>query len=172
MTALESTRESPQERFEALGEELPPAVVIPPQFSFRAARQYGNLLFLSGHGPNGKKMPPEFDYQGKVGADLTPQEGYAAARLVGLSLLRSVEREVGSLDHVAAIVEVLGAVNSAPGFIGQSVVLNGCTDLLVQIFGEEAGKPARMAFGAAELPFNMAIEIRMTVALTQRDEPR
>jgi len=165
MLVPEESRESPQQRFEALGEELPPPTVIPPQFSFRAARRHGNLLFLSGHGPNGKKMPPEFDYQGKVGAELTAQEGYAAARLVGLSLLRSVQRELGSLDRVAEIMEVLGAVNSAPGFTGQSAVLNGCTDLFVQIFGEEVGKPARMAFGAAELPFNMAAEIRMTVAV-------
>jgi enamine deaminase RidA (YjgF/YER057c/UK114 family) len=154
---------TPQQRFEALGVELPPLVTIPPTLSFRTWRRTGNLVFLAGHGPNREKMPPEFDFVGKVGAELTRQQGYNAARLVGLSLLRTIEDALQTLNRVTAVLEVQGAVNSAPGFTDQSFVLNGCSELMIEIFGPEIGKPARMAFGVAQLPFNMAVEIKMVI---------
>ncbi|MGJ0508203.1 MAG: RidA family protein [Methylocystis sp.] len=151
-------------KFLALGKEIPELMPPPPDLSFVSVRLAGNLVWLAGHGPNRMKKPPEFDYVGKVGRDLTKEEGYAAARLVGLNLLVSLRNGIGTLDRVKQILQVVGAVNSAPSFTAQSFVVNGCSDLLVSIFGEE-GKPARMAFGASELPFNMAVEASMTVEL-------
>ncbi len=152
------------QRFLALSDEKPPLMRIPPELSFVRARQSAGLIWLAGHGPNLKKQPPRFDFEGKVGRDLTEDEGRAAARLVGLNLLVSLRAELGSLDLVESILQVVGAINSAEDFIYQSRVLNGCTDLMVEVFGE-AGRPARMAFGVRALPFNMAIEASMVVRL-------
>jgi hypothetical protein len=88
---MEQSDLTPQKRFQAL-QELPPFVPVLPALNFRTWRRSGSLLFLSGHGPNRTKMPPEFDYVGRVGAEVTPEEGYAAARLVGLNLLRTASR--------------------------------------------------------------------------------
>jgi enamine deaminase RidA (YjgF/YER057c/UK114 family) len=153
---------TPNESFIALGDEVPDLMPTPAGFSFVQARASGNMVWLAGHGPNRVKKPPEFDYVGKIGADLSKEHGYTAARLVGLNLLVSLRRAIETLDRVKQVLQVNGAVNSAPGFTNQSFVLNGCTDLLVAIFGE-AGKPARMTFGAYELPFNMAVEASMIV---------
>ena len=153
---------TPDERFLKLGAEVPPLAQIPSEFSFVSSRKVGSLVFLSGHGPNREKMPPQFDYTGKVGAALTLQQGYDAARLTGLSLLVTLRQVLGSLNRVRQVVDVIGAINSAPDLVGHSKVLNGCTDLLRDIFGE-TGCPVRMAVGAATLPFDMATEIKMTV---------
>ena len=131
----------------------------PADLSFVQVRLAGNLVWLAGHGPNRTRKPPEFDYVGKVGTDLSKEDSYAAARLVGLNLLVSLRNSLGTLDKVKQVLQVVGAVNSSPGFIAQSYVLNGCSDLFLQIFGE-SGKPARMTFGAAELPFGMAVEAK------------
>lgn len=155
---------SADKKFLALGNEIPDLTPPPAELSFVQVRVAGNLAWLAGHGPNRTKKPPEFDYVGKVGRDLTKEEGQAAARLVGLNLLVSLRHVIGTLDRVKQVLQVVGAVNSAPDFTAQSFVLNGCSDLLVSIFGE-SGKPARMAFGAAELPFNMAVEANMIVEL-------
>jgi enamine deaminase RidA (YjgF/YER057c/UK114 family) len=157
-------QDSPDTRFLALGREIPPPLQLPPNFSFVLVRVYGDCAYLAGHGPSRLKQPPQFDYIGKVGADLNAADGYAAARLVGLNLLVSLRTAVGSLDRVAGTLQLLGAVNSAPGFTEQSMVLNGCSDLLVQVFGD-AGKPPRMAIGVSELPFGMAVEASLIAAL-------
>ena len=153
-------------RFEQLGKEIPPLARIPDEFSFVAWRRSGSLIFLSGHGPNRLKMPPEFDFTGKVGDKVTPEQGYQAARLVGLSLLVTLREAIESLNRVSQVLEVVGAINAVPEFTSHSKVLNGCTDLLREIFGE-AGCPARMAYGAGSLPFDMTTEIKMTVEISE-----
>jgi enamine deaminase RidA (YjgF/YER057c/UK114 family) len=149
-----------EERFLELGDEIPPVVLVPSESSYLYWRRSGNLLFLSGHAPRWGRT--DFRYTGKVGKDLTLEEGYAAARLTALNLLQTVRQAVGSLNKVAQIVDVFGVVNCAPGFIEQSRVLNGFSDCMVEVFGE-AGKHSRMAIGGAELPFNIAVEIKMVV---------
>ena len=155
---------SADERFLALGDEIPPKIEVPEGLSFVTFRRSGRLVWLAGHGPNRVRRPPDFDFVGKVGRDLSQEQGYDAARLVGLNLLVTLRSEIDSLDAVGQIIHVVGAVNSAPGFYAQSYVLNGCTDLFTELFGD-AGRPARMAFSAAELPFDMAIEASMVVEL-------
>ena len=119
----------------------------------------GNLLFLAGHGPG-----TEAHGKGKVGKDVTLQEGYQFAREAGLNLLASTREALGSLDKVKRIVKVLGMVNSAPGFGDQPKVINGFSDLMTEIFGE-AGKHARSAVGMAELPFGIPVEIEMILEI-------
>jgi enamine deaminase RidA (YjgF/YER057c/UK114 family) len=149
-----------EEKFLALGESIPPLVQIPSDSTYGYSRISGNLLFLAGHAPRWGRS--DFRYTGKIGSDLTVADGYAAARLAGLNLLQTVRDALGTLNNVVQIVDVFGVVNSAPGFTEQSKVLNGFSDLMVEIFGE-AGKHSRMAIGAAELPFNIAVEIKMTI---------
>lgn len=153
------------ERFLALGNEIPPLANIPSHFSFASWRRSADYIYLSGHGPNGEKMPPEFDYCGQVGGSISVEDGYKAARLTGLSLLVTLRSALSSLNRVRQIVEVIGVINSAPNLISHSQVLNGCTDMLRDVFGE-AGCGVRMVFGAATLPFNMAVEIKMTVEVS------
>jgi enamine deaminase RidA (YjgF/YER057c/UK114 family) len=117
----------------------------------------GNLLFLAGHGGS-----PQARGKGKVGRDLTPEQGYQEAREVGLYLLATTRDALGTLDKVKRVVKVLGMVNSAPGFNEQPKVMNGFSDLMVEVFGE-AGKHARSAVGMAELPFDIPVEIEMIV---------
>ena len=117
----------------------------------------GNLLFLAGHGPG-----PQGRGKGKVGRDVTLQEGYQFAREAGLYLLATTREALGSLDRVKRIVKVLGMVNSAPGFGDQPKVINGFSDLMTEVFGE-AGKHARSAVGMAELPSGIPVEIEMIV---------
>ncbi|HYA68378.1 MAG TPA: RidA family protein [Acidimicrobiales bacterium] len=138
-----------------LGIELPP--VPPPVANFIRARQVAGLLFLSGHGP---VRPDGSRVVGKVGSDLDVEEARAAARLTGLNLLATTRAHLGSLDRVRAVVKVLGMVNSAPGFDRQPEVVDGFSDLMVEVFGEE-GRHTRSAVGMAELPFGIPIEIEM-----------
>lgn len=144
-------------RVTGLGIELPP--VPPPVANFIRARQVGTLLFLSGHGP---VRPDGSRVVGRVGSDLSVEEASAAARLTGLNLLATTRAHLGTLDRVACIVKVLGMVNSAPGFDRQPVVMDGFSDLMVEVFGE-AGRHARSAVGMAELPFGIPVEIEMVV---------
>jgi len=118
----------------------------------------GNLLFLSGHGPARVEGVPTV--RGKVGRDLSVEEGYKAARDVGLNLLGSARSLLGSLDKVKRVVKVLGMVNSAEGFGDQPKVINGFSDLMVEVFGE-SGRHARSAVGMAELPMGIPVEIEM-----------
>ncbi|MEK6603736.1 MAG: RidA family protein, partial [Nitrospirota bacterium] len=138
-----------------LGITLPPAPK--PVATYIPAVRAGELLFLSGTGPfkDGKVA-----FAGKLGRDLTVEQGAEAARLTLLNALAMVRQELGTLDRVVRIVRLTGHVASAEGFTQQPAVINGASDLLVQIFGE-AGRHARLALGAAELPLNMCIELEL-----------
>lgn len=142
-------------RLKGLRIELPP--VPPPVANFIRSRQVGSLLYLSGHGP---VRPDGSRVIGKVGTDLDLQEAKAAARLTGLNLLASTRAHLGSLDLVKVIVKVLGMVNSGPGFDRQPEVIDGFSDLMVEVFGE-SGRHTRSAVGMAELPFGIPVEIEM-----------
>jgi enamine deaminase RidA (YjgF/YER057c/UK114 family) len=144
-------------RLAELGIVLPPSPA--PVANYVRAVRVGNLLFLAGHGP---QKDGALSHIGKVGRELTVQQGQEAARLVGLNLLASMREALGSLDRVKRIVKVLGMVNSAPGFTDQPKVINGFSDLMVEVFGE-AGRHARSAVGLAELPFGISVEIEMIV---------
>lgn len=122
----------------------------------------GNLLFLAGHGPG-----QQWIGKGKVGKDLTVEQGYQAAREVGLNLLATTRDALGSLDKVKQVVRVFGMVNSAPGFGEQPKVINGCSDLLTEVFGDAKGKAARSAVWMAELPFGIPVEIEMIVEVSE-----
>ena len=140
--------------------QLPPGVVLP----FPWVRAVGARAIFSGHGPtdaNGTLAKP----LGKVGRDLTVDQGYAAARLTGLAILGSLARELGDLDRIAAWTRVFGMVNCAPGFNRQPAVINGFTDLIVEVFGASIGAHARSAVGMAELPFDIPVEIEGEVEL-------
>ncbi len=130
-----------------------------PVANYVGAVRAGNLLFLSGHGPLRPDSTPSTT--GKVGRDLDVPRAYAVAREVGLSLLATARAELGSLDRVQRVVKVLGMVHSAEGFGQQPQVINGCSDLLVDVFGAAIGKHARSAVGMAELPMNIPVEIEM-----------
>ena len=117
----------------------------------------GSLLFLSGKGPVG--LPA-----GKVGADVSVEQAYQHARTTGLTLISVMREELGSLDRVARVVKVLGMVNATPDFGQQPAVINGCSDLFVEVFAD-AGRHARSAIGMAGLPFSMAVEIEAEVTI-------
>ena len=138
-----------------LGITLPAAPK--PVATYIPAVRAGDLLFLSGTGPF---KDGQIVFAGKLGLDLTVEQGYEAARLTLLNALAMVRQELGTLDHVVRIVRLTGHVASAEGFTQQPAVINGASDLLVQIFGE-AGRHARLALGAAELPLNMCIELEL-----------
>ncbi len=118
----------------------------------------GNLLYLSGHGPSRVDGVPAA--RGKVGRDLSVEEAYKVARDVGINLLGTARSLLGSLDKVKRVVKVLGMVNSAEGFGDQPKVINGFSDLMVEVFGE-SGRHARSAVGMAELPSSIPVEIEM-----------
>jgi len=142
-----------------MGTELPPAVT--PVANYVPAVRTGNLVFLSGHGPfkeDGSLIT------GKVGADLTVEQGYEAARRIAIGLLGSLKAEIVDLDRVKRVVKLLGLVNCTPEFADQPKVINGASDFLVEVFGEK-GKHARSAVGTNALPFNIAVEIEMIVAV-------
>jgi enamine deaminase RidA (YjgF/YER057c/UK114 family) len=147
------------ERLRELGIQLPEPAE--PLANYVRARRVGNLLFVAGHGP--APGPDGQRPSGKVGRDLNLDQAYQAARLVGLNLLASVQAELGDLDRVKLIVKLLGMVNCAPGFNQTPRVINGCSDLLVEVFGEEIGRHARSAVGMAELPNDIPVEIEMIV---------
>jgi enamine deaminase RidA (YjgF/YER057c/UK114 family) len=131
-----------------------------PVANYVGAVRVGNLLFVSGHGPirDGRAT-----LRGKVGKDLSVEQGYQVAREVGLNLLATVRVALGSLDNVKRVVKVLGMVNSAEGFGDQPKVINGFSDLMVEVFGEAIGKHARSAVGMAELPMGIPVEIEMVL---------
>ena len=132
-----------------------------PVANYVPAVRSGNLVFLSGHGP---VLDDGSLITGKVGADLTLDEGYNAARQVALILLASLKSEIGDLDKVRRVVKLLGMVNCSPEFVDQPKVINGASDLLVEIFGDK-GRHARSAVGMNALPLNIAVEIEMIVEI-------
>ena len=135
---------------------LPP--VPPPVANYVDSVRVGNLLFLAGN-----IAGADWKFRGKVAKDITIQEGYETARQVGLIMLAKVRAALGSLDHVKRIVKVLGMVNSPEGFGDQPRVVNGFSDLMVEVFGEEIGKHARSAVGMQALPSNSAVEVEMVI---------
>lgn len=132
-----------------------------PMANYVTAVRTGNLLFLSGHGPLRPEGKPSMT--GKVGKDLSIEQGYQAARETGLNLLATTRAALGSLDRVKRVVKVLGMVNSADGFGDQPKVINGFSDLMVEVFGEEIGRHARSAVGMAGLPVGIPVEIEMVL---------
>ncbi|MGC3942957.1 MAG: RidA family protein [Chryseolinea sp.] len=145
-------------KLKELGIQLP--TPSKPVANYVKAVRVGNLLFLSGHGPD---HPDGSRTVGKVGVDLTIEQGYAAAKLTAEGLLATMKAELGDLNRVKRIVKVNGWVNCPPDFGDQPKVINGCSDLMVAIFGEKKGKHARAAMGAGSLPFNQSVEIEMVV---------
>jgi enamine deaminase RidA (YjgF/YER057c/UK114 family) len=143
-----------EQRLKALGIQLP--AVTKPIAVYVPAVRVGNLLFVSGLGPT---QPDGTPVRGKVGGDLSLADGYAAARLVGLNTLSTVQATLGSLNAVVRLVKVLGMVNCVPTFGDQPKVINGFSELMVQVFGEKNGKGARSAVGMGSLPNNIAVEV-------------
>jgi enamine deaminase RidA (YjgF/YER057c/UK114 family) len=140
--------------------QAPPGVVLP----FSMVRLVGSRAMVSGHGPlnpDGTLAQP----LGKVGAELTLEQGYEAARRTALAILTSLEREVGDLERVDRWVRAFGMVNSAPGFDRQPAVINGFSDLILALWGPDRGQHARSAVGMAELPFGIPVEIEAEVVL-------
>lgn len=134
--------------------ELPPAPK--PVAVYRPLVVLGNVAYVSGHGP---LKPDKTLITGRVGDDLTLEQGKAAARQVGLAILATLRSELGSLDRVKRVIKVLGMVNSTPDFRDHPQVINGCSELLRDVFGPEAGVGARSAVGMGSLPGNIAVEI-------------
>jgi enamine deaminase RidA (YjgF/YER057c/UK114 family) len=152
-------------RLAELGLVLPPPLKPPPgvRLPFSPVRVVGDRAYVSGHGPQGADGSSVGPF-GKVGAEVTLEEAKAAARLTALSILGSLSRELGDLDRVTAWLRVFGMVNSAPGFDRQPAVINGFSDLIIELYGE-AGAHARSAVGMAELPFGLPVEIEAEVAV-------
>ncbi|SDZ70702.1 Enamine deaminase RidA, house cleaning of reactive enamine intermediates, YjgF/YER057c/UK114 family [Variovorax sp. YR266] len=153
-TAPSATGLGPEERLAALGLKLPPAPA--PVANFVAWRRSGPLLYLSGQGPL------EADghlHVGRVGEEVSIEAAYAHARLTGLNLLAVAKAALGDLKRVRSVVKLLAFVNAAPGFAHHPKVINGCSDLFVEVFGDEVGRGARSAIGAGSLPGHQTVEV-------------
>jgi enamine deaminase RidA (YjgF/YER057c/UK114 family) len=142
--------------------QLPPGVTLP----FPWVRVHGDRAFVSGHAPlapDGSLAAP----LGKVGGQVTPEQAYQAARLTALAVFASLQRELGDLDRVTAWLRVFGMVNAAPGFTTTPAVINGFSDLVLEVWGPGAGSHARSAVGLAELPFGIPVEVEAEVAIAR-----
>ncbi|TDQ60718.1 enamine deaminase RidA (YjgF/YER057c/UK114 family) [Actinomycetospora succinea] len=141
-------------------------IVVPTPFRpvgrYVPARRWGDLVYVSGQGP----VEPDGSglVTGKVGTDVDLEEARRAARLTGLQLLGVLREELGTLDDVAAVLKVFGMVSTAPGFTDPPAVIDGCSELLLEVFGPEVGAHARSAIGVAELPRGIAVEIELVCA--------
>lgn len=150
---------SVEARLKELGLTLPPPPA--PSANYVPWRIGGGLLFLSGVGPN---RPDGTSIIGTVGSELSVEQGYEAARICGLNLLANMRAALGSLDRVDTVLKVLGMVRGTPEFGRHPEVINGCTDLFVQVFGD-AGRPARSAVGMGSLPRGIAVEVEAVVLI-------
>ena len=153
-------------KLEELGLVLPGPVQVPPGLvlPFSWVRVRGNRAYVSGHVPlnsDGSVAEP----LGRVGGEVSEEQAYEAARLTALGMLGSLERELGDLDRIGAWLRVFGMVRSAPGFVRQPNVINGFSDLILELYGPEAGDHARSAVGMAELPLGVPVEIEAEVEL-------
>jgi enamine deaminase RidA (YjgF/YER057c/UK114 family) len=160
LSSAEAT--SPYDRLEQLGIVLPPAPL--PVASFVPAVREGNLLFLSGQGP------PERDgrkHHSKVGREISVGAAYLDARATAINLLAVMHESLGSFVRVRRIVKILGMVNAAPDFAEHPRVINGCSDLIIEVFGEAIGSHARSAIGMASLPNHITVEIEAVVAVRE-----
>jgi enamine deaminase RidA (YjgF/YER057c/UK114 family) len=153
-------------KLEELGLVLPEPLKAPAgvRIPFAFARVHGRRVFVAGHGPQAPDGTLEHS-RGKVGADVPVEEAREAARLTGLSILGTLKRELGDLDRVTAWLRVFGMVNSAPGFIDQPSVINGFSDLILELYGPEVGRHARSSVGMAELPFGIPVEIEAELVI-------
>ncbi len=156
---------SAESRLRELGLVLPAAPK--PMGAYRPIVIVGQMAYLSGHGP---LQPDGTLMRGRIGEDRTVEDGYAAARQTGLALLATLRDELGDLDRVQRIVKLLGMVNCVPSFYDQPSVVNGCSELFREVFGETAGIAARSAVGVASLPAGMLVEIEAIVQLTASAE--
>ncbi len=162
-TSTTSPSDNPSARLRALGLRLPAPMPM-GNLPFKLVRVYGDRAYLSGHVPiahNGTLARP----RGKVGASLNEDEGYQAARRAALSMLSSLQAALGTIDKVDCWLRVFGMVNAAPGFNNLSAVINGASDIIVDVYGAERGAHARSAVGMAELPFGVAVEIEAEVVV-------
>ena len=157
-----------EEKLRALGLELPPPLSVPTgvRLPFAPVRIVGDRAIVSGHGPQNADGSSAGPF-GKVGAEVSVEEAYAAARGTALSILGDLSRALGDLDRITAWVRVFGMVASAPGFDRQPAVINGFSDLVLDIFGPEVGAHARSAVGMAELPFGLPVEIEAEVVFAR-----
>ena len=150
-----------------MGLALPEEMKVPPDFriTWRQVRIIGNRAIIAGHGPrsaNGTFAGPA----GKVGSDLTLEQGKAAARATGLAILGDLSREIGDLDRIVSWIRVFGMINAAPGFVALAPVIDGFTDLMVDLFGAEAAVCPRAVAGMAELALNSPVIIEGEVEIT------
>jgi YjgF/chorismate_mutase-like, putative endoribonuclease len=157
---------SAEARLSELGLILPAPMRLPDgiRVMWRQTRVIGSRVVIAGHGPR-HADGASTGLGGKVGSDLTLEQGYAAARSTGLAVLSDLKAEIGDLDRVLMWVRVFGIVNAAPGFVALPPVIDGFTDLMVSVFGEESGLCPRAVIGAAELPFGSPVIIEGEVAL-------
>ena len=153
------------DRLAERGLEIPPAQVVPPgvRLTYRRLVRWGDVAYLAGHGPTygegwGSKL-------GKVGRDVTVEEAVAAAELTALNVLGTIERELGSLDGIACWLKINGYVNAVDGFTEQARVVNGFSDLILDLYGEEK-LAARTSIGVPHLPFGMPVEVDAVIALS------
>jgi len=152
-----------EDRLAEMGLELPAPVVAPPgvRLPFEFVRVHGDLAYISGHGPlDGDHVL----YTGRVGSEVSVEQAYAAARATGLSMLASLKQQLGDLDRVTSWVKALGFVRCAEGFDATPAVINGFSDLILALWGD-AGRHARSAIGAGQLPFGMPVEVEAVASL-------
>jgi hypothetical protein len=157
---------SADQKVKELGLVLPPPLQLPPGVAIPLVmvKVIDKRVIVSGHGPqndDGSIAEP----LGQVGGDVTLEEGVQAAKRVALTMMGTLQRELGSLDEIKSWVKVFGMVNSAPGFTGQTPVINGFSQTIIEVFGEEVGLAARSAVGMAGLPFNIPVEVEAELEL-------
>lgn len=150
-----------EKKLEEMGYSLPPTPT--PAGAYIPFRRTGNLVYISGQG---SMVEGELMYAGKVGSDVTEEEGYEASRISVINLLSILKSAIGDLDKVVQVVNLHGFVNSAPGFVRQPMVINGASEFLVELFGEK-GKHSRCALSCNELPFDTPVEIEMIVEVEE-----
>ena len=158
---------TPDERIRELNLNLPKPIILPPnvEMQFSWVRISGNRVFISGHiALNADGSVSEVT--GKVGGEVTVEQGYVAARQTGLAILSSLKRELGTLNKITAWLRVFGMVNVEPGFVKTPLVINGFSDLILDVFGKEIGNHSRSAVGMAELPFGAPVEIEAEVEIS------
>ncbi len=155
-----------EDRLAELDIVLPPPIVTPPGIvlPFAFVHVVGDRAMVSGHGPQSSDGSLAGPF-GKLATDLTVEQGYASARLVGLSILGSLQRELGTLDRVCGWVKALGMVNAEAGFADHPAVINGFSDLILEVFGPEVGMHSRSAVGMASLPWSIPVEIEAEVVV-------
>ena len=158
---------TPDEKIVEFKLVLPEPIKLPPnvQIKFSWIRVRGNRVFASGHIPLNADGSV-YDVLGKVGAEVTIEQGYEAAWQTGLAMLSSLKRELGTLNNITAWLRVFGMINTAPGFVQTPPVINGFSDLILEVFGEEVGDHSRSAVGMAELPFGVPVEIEAEVEIS------